>query len=366
MENKIFQDCLKHYTGNFGNKPFWDKLAEKHGYKSKNTIRDAFNNERKRRGIPPKDAGIQFQEAYKIKSDGTICSDKLIEISEEELKNPDRLMELHGFDPVEFEVFSAEQTLWHGQHSWRQGGGLLLKYRSRIVVRPRVDRLSLENIEEFFNNLKVPISPKAKKQSPKGDFVLEICPADLHIGTKGVYEEKTTVLEKVEKTIGDILEKAKGYSIQKVILAPVGVTSNGTRIESDGSTQGEIFDMGGTCMILFINRLLEIAPAELKYIAGNHDGSIGLFLTKALGFYYKDNPNVTIDDSELPRKFDLIGKALVGWSHGSMAKINIGSWLQSEARHLWSDAQVAENIRKERGDCKIPICNDRDRLVALQ
>lgn len=56
MKEKIFLDCQKQKQINGGVKPFWGKLAKKHGYSSGEKLRWVFKNESKRRGTLGKDA----------------------------------------------------------------------------------------------------------------------------------------------------------------------------------------------------------------------------------------------------------------------------------------------------------------------
>jgi len=51
LKESIFLDCQKQKQINGGVKPFWEKLAKKHGYKSGENLRWAFKNERKSRGM---------------------------------------------------------------------------------------------------------------------------------------------------------------------------------------------------------------------------------------------------------------------------------------------------------------------------
>lgn len=55
MNDKIFEDCLSHYSQSDGHTRFWPELAEKHHYKGGEELRDKFKKERRRRGIPARD-----------------------------------------------------------------------------------------------------------------------------------------------------------------------------------------------------------------------------------------------------------------------------------------------------------------------
>ena len=55
LDQRIFEDCLSHYTKSDGHTKFWPDLALKYNFKDGEDIRDKFKKERKRRGIPSRD-----------------------------------------------------------------------------------------------------------------------------------------------------------------------------------------------------------------------------------------------------------------------------------------------------------------------
>ncbi|RKJ71127.1 hypothetical protein D7X33_22615, partial [Butyricicoccus sp. 1XD8-22] len=54
---------------------------------------------------------IKYKENTEILGDGSQKSDKLIEMSLEQSKNPDYLLEAHGFDTNEWELTSAKNSI---------------------------------------------------------------------------------------------------------------------------------------------------------------------------------------------------------------------------------------------------------------
>ena len=56
-----------------------------------------------------------FKAISEIRGDGTYTNTKLIELSEDDQKSPDVLLEKHGFDKNKFELVSAKNTMWHSQ-----------------------------------------------------------------------------------------------------------------------------------------------------------------------------------------------------------------------------------------------------------
>ena len=94
-------------------------------------------------------AKLSYKSESSINKDGTLTSDKLIAIKEDELKNPNSLLNAHGFDVKEWELVSARNNIWN---VYSKQDGVQELYSSKIVVKPRTE-ISLEEIKEFYNDL---------------------------------------------------------------------------------------------------------------------------------------------------------------------------------------------------------------------
>jgi hypothetical protein len=148
LEKSIFEECYKHYISGWKLGETWGSLAEKFSYSSAEALRNSFKRERDRRGIPGKNADTNLdynKDNYKIseeiKADGSITSDKLIEICEMDKHNPEILLKAHGFNPNTFELVNAKNNLWHMA---KKGGSRLLLYQSKITVKPIVAKWTEE------------------------------------------------------------------------------------------------------------------------------------------------------------------------------------------------------------------------------
>ena len=73
MEQKIFEECLKHYRADFGLGESWQSLADKYGYKSGEYLRSMFKNERKKRGIKGKNQSQIREMPYEDKPRVAVC-----------------------------------------------------------------------------------------------------------------------------------------------------------------------------------------------------------------------------------------------------------------------------------------------------
>ena len=66
-----------------------------------------------------------------------------------------------------------------------------------------------------------------------------------------------------------------------------------------------------------IDLLRQIAPVEGFYVCSNHDEVNTYSIVSNVKAWYRQDKDVTIDKSPMPRKYFLYGNTLVGYSHGS-------------------------------------------------
>ena len=89
-----------------------------------------------------------YKEVSEYKSDGSHISDKLIRLTEQDLKNPNKVLEAHGFDASEWELTNARHSMWN------QSTDKTL-HSSRITVKPKVNGFNIEKvIEKTMSNIK--------------------------------------------------------------------------------------------------------------------------------------------------------------------------------------------------------------------
>jgi len=357
LENKIFEECLEYYQGNIKT-PFWEGLAKKHGYgegkKAKGRIRSHFHSERKKRGIEKDDSVFVSRERQEIKGDGTVTlNDKMLNLSDEDGKDPNKVLEAAGFDSKKFDLINASFGKWEMSES---GGGTKKLRSCKISARPKSGQgLSLSDIDKWFEKLKTkikskPYSPKQHNENSKN--VLEIDLADMHIGSQSYPNDGILIEDRFKGIINDITERCKGKSFKKIYLINLGdlyhyngvskTTQSGTQMETNAMNFYEMFDMGLDLLIYAIDELSKISYLEVVFVHGNHDKDISYASGKALEFYYRNNKNISFDISDSLRKWKKIGKVLLGLCHGDMPKNNLVSWLNTEARSEVSSTVYSE------------------------
>lgn len=353
----------------------WTEIIDEYSIPlSRNTLRNACSNvygsvfvkeyfEKKRKremeDLSEEIAPLSFpryKEQTDVNKDGSFTSDRLIEINEENLKNPEFLLNAHGYDPLEWELVSARNSIWN------QGGksGVKNLYASKINVKPRTDILiTLNKIEEFFNRLDRNYSkPEILKNNSylDGDKLLLIDIADLHMNLQATLfstnnEYNCEIAEKLFfYVIEDILSRTEKYNFKEIIFCIggdmlngdnlLGATTKGTPQNSD-THYYDAYEKLCSMVIKAIDVLKEKCKVSVIYVMGNHDELTGFKLAKYVDAWFRDDNNVEVDYQPLPRKYKVFGKTLFCFAHdGDIKKLPM--LIADEAREFWSKVDTTE------------------------
>lgn len=297
----------------------------------------------------------KLQSSIEYKSDGSIISEKFITVRDGEEMTPDFLLEAHGLKKGLWEVTSYKNNIWNSQGK----DGKQIMYQSKLSARPTAQGLSFIDIDKYFQNKTFkydkPLT-KPLQYDPSGQ-ILEVCLPDLHSGLlawrkeTGADYDVHIAKERFFKCIYDIRDRCINQYFKKIIFVTLGdllhfdndnqTTTKGTFQQADGR-MAKIYDATLDMLIDGITVLGEMAPVEVIYIQGNHDGVTGYTLLKATEKAFRNDPNITFDTEPNPQKHRLIGKSLIGWVHGDMPKQNMGAWLQESAREEYGKSEFAE------------------------
>jgi hypothetical protein len=365
LDSKIFDRCLKKYEKI--NSESWEDIAKEYPnlFKSGEHLRMCFRNEYRKKGYVvghPKsqisadgEEILNYKESTEIHGNGNITSDKLIRICEEDSKNPVKVMQMHGFDPNQWNLISCRNNMWHMQ---KKGGDRLLCYQSKITVAPKksgewstklVDEIfdKLDKKGHIFNN-----SIKPRNITKNGKILL-LGISDLHLGLLSTNhstgnEYNAQIAEEVFlETISKIKQEVQGKIFEKIIFLvgndflnmdnTRGETNNGTPQEND-SIWFDLIDKAIELVIRGINEFLPIAPVDVVYVKSNHDLESFYGIMRVVDVYYRNNSNVNVDYSPLPRKYYQYGKNLFGFSHDIEMKRALDIFTV-EAKDQWSSSE---------------------------
>lgn len=200
-----------------------------------------------------------------------------------------------------------------------------------------------------------PFVEKSNYEFRENGVLAEINLADVHLG-KLCWKEETgnnydikTAIKIFRDAIDYKINQLKKYPIDR-ILFPVGndffqvdnlqnTTTAGTPQDVD-SRYGKMFREGTKLIIETVERLQQLAPVDLIICPGNHDKLSIFFLGEILEIHYRNNPNVTTDNSLTPRKYYKYGKNLLGFAHGDGLKLNdLPMIMAAEASKWWGETK---------------------------
>ena len=288
--------------------------------------------------------------------DRSIILEKLMAITEEDQKSPERVMILLGFDPELWKFRSLKMTLWTGQRGQLLGGGAEPLHSVKAHIEPKTVAGTpvadlLATITKRLNAETVPLPRPPARKVLKSSRVLEFPQTDWHLGNdafEGDYDAEAVIRAGHADLLGQATAGAPIGRIVLPVLSDIFHYDTKSRTTTGGTPMGtslrphEMVDLGVRLMADLIRDCLEIAPVEVVQVAGNHDYMLTLMLMVAMEQRYTNNKHLTIDRSEAMRKWRLLGVNLVAWMHGELPKSRAKNWLPVEASEAWSRAQYAE------------------------
>lgn len=276
----------------------------------------------------------KYKETVEVNGDGSQKSDKLIRLNEQDMKNPTKLLEAHGFNSTEWELVNARNSMWNSYVD-------NTLYSSRITVKPKVNGLDIEAIIEKINS-----KLHTRKVIPlvdKGERMLEIPLFDLHFGIGD--------LEYYEETLAEIIETIQ-YRNWDTIFIPIGQDALHTEGFNGTTTSGTIIgevdfekaldELNEFYTILIDEAIKNSNNVQVMFSAGNHDQLAGYMFVRMLQKQYKDSPSVKFDTEMKTRKSFVWKDIFVGVTHGDKGGNKIKENFMSEFGRQIAKANIIE------------------------
>lgn len=196
-----------------------------------------------------------------------------------------------------------------------------------------------------------PIYPPIVREKITDGHLLVIDPADVHIGkicssfeTGEDYNSEIAVTRVLEGVRG-LIQKSSAVRIDKIILVcgndilhvdnPANTTTSGTRQDADGMWYDN-FNKAKRLYIDILEMLIPIADVHVVYCPSNHDYMSGFMLMQVIEAWFKNNKNVTFDNTIAHRKYFGYGNNCIGFTHGDGAKTNDLPLLMAQETDHWS------------------------------
>lgn len=239
-------------------------------------------------------------------------------------------------------------------------------FKVQAVIEPRpaddIESLTEAVMERFMARAQryaPPALTHARAVKPGVRYLLELSLQDIHYGK---YANPLEVGHGYSLAIASrnwrqaslqLLAKAEPYNLDAVhiVLGSDALHVNSGKNQTIGGTpqemQGryhEAFDCALDNYIWLVAESLgRAARVVVTLVPGNHGGEHELFLAKSLKAWYRNTPEVTIDDSPRLRKVFEFGDVLLMHTHGHGVKLkDLPMLLASEYREAWGRTRFRE------------------------
>jgi hypothetical protein len=281
--------------------------------------------------------------------DGSLSSTKLVEMQDEDAKNPHCILKAHGFEPELWELVSAKNSIWQAQC---KSGATKTLYSSKITVKPLKNGLDYTKITEHFKKFaqEYKVEAVVPRQYEHGAELLVPCFYDVHVGKLAEYDETNNsydlniARERMLNSVDSYIDRLKDRKFEKILYVVgsdyfnceyTGSTVAGTK-QDNSCRYTTMFKKGVEILIEVIDRFAGIAPIEVLFIPGNHSGAASEYTASVvLEAWYRNSTVVTVDSTPTPRKYRRFGKNLLAFAHGDSEKGRIHSLMSIEAAEEW-------------------------------
>ena len=312
------------------------KLTEEFGFYCTDDMVKNRESRLKQRGNRHQDEAIKGKETTEIYRDGSQSSEKLIEMSLEQSKDPEYLLKAHGYDVNAWELVSARNNIWN---AYSKQDGIQTLYSSKIVVKPRQNELGIEQLVEAIKEVQ-PVNIKTSAVEVKDKRLLEVAIFDPHFGISDYEYYKPT-----QAAILSILSSRAWEEVLFIVGQDTfhnddfrGRTANGTQIETV-----DMVKAWNDCRQFYeplIEKAIQFARSvKVMYSKGNHDESMSWAFVQYLKARF---PQLTVDDEVTERKVHTFGANFIGVTHGDKARKNLHIIFPNEFPVEWSRAKCRE------------------------
>jgi hypothetical protein len=233
---------------------------------------------------------------------------------------------------------------------WQAANG---EYRFSIVTKDNIDN---SQIFSSVQNLIRDYAPEYPEiEYTKGNHLLVINPADIHIGKYAAEKETgdkyntNIAIERVVEGVFGLIDKAKGFEIDRILFClgndvlhvdnVYSTTTKGTYQDTDGKWWKH-YEIALELYVKCIEVLRELAPVDCIHSMSNHDYQSGFHLANSLKAWFRDCPEINIDSGVAHRKYYKYGNSLIGLEHGDGAKLaNLPLLMAQEESKLWAETK---------------------------
>jgi len=276
-----------------------------------------------------------YSETVEILPNGSVKSDKLIQLSLEQAKDQQYILEAHGFDHTEWEVVSAKSSQWN--HSNKEHGTSLM-YSSKVTVKPKKDSNELTK-EDIISKLSGEVKSVVIPVNYVGENNLVIGLADLHFGIT----QLSDTLVKLDD-IKSIIQN--GY--KQIVIEQLGDLFHSSQMKTSQTLKGTILDDvdmvkaiedAKTFFDVIITEALRYSKkVSVEHASGNHSDFEYMFLIYLEAKY----PDVKVNYHNDYRTAYMLDNVGIMLTHGDTAKNKLPQLFATEYKMIWSLSETME------------------------
>lgn len=300
---------------------------------------------------------------------GEVVFDEIIELLVGEQLTPEHVMAAHNLKPSEWKVVLFTSNVWQSQV---KGGNKIALWQSKLTVKPNANGVDIESAVKHFEMLDRKGVNPVPMVLQTGNRMAEVNISDAHLGklcwhgdTPEDYDSKIAK-QVFNSVIGEISMRLSILPIEEILFVwandffnsdnEAKTTTAGTPQDTDLRAK-KMFNIGCEMLVTAIESLKHatnnpdvIIPVKTFYTPSNHDEETSYHALGFLKAWFRNDPDVTVDQDAYPRKYIAYGNSLTGFTHGDKENSNgskdkasrLASLMPIEARDLWGKAKYCE------------------------
>lgn len=216
----------------------------------------------------------------------------------------------------------------------------LYQVKAWLIRQPNIDFAikELESLKQDYLDqyLDSPVRTYPYIPASTSGNLLELSLPDVHFGKLAWFKETgsdsydTKIAERYyDAAFGALLSRVKGIFFERIVLVlgndlfhvdnRSNTTTKGTVVDTD-SRYFKVFRKVRQLIIKKIEELATIAPVTIKIVPGNHDEHTTWHLGDSLECWFKNRPDVEIDNEPIAKKVFEWGEVMLMWVHGDKGK----------------------------------------------
>lgn len=277
-------------------------------------------------------SGTKKEEYETYFNNGTIEAQKVVNLPRGTKENPDKVLEILGYDPLRWEIVFMKFSIWEA-HTREQSTKEL--YAVQYKLKPKNEEVTEEEvkgaIEKYIKTTIKPLKlPKRKKQT--GELLIE-CPAiELHLGklahhidTGENYDHKIAS-QRFRDIIAELIEYQSITKATELMITIGGdffnsdtytnETTAGTPQHNDMRFQ-KMFLVGLSLYTESLLKLREIFDTiRVNLNSGNHDKMSSFYLYIALGQRFQNDSIISFSNEYKSMQVYEFGDNAIFTHHG--------------------------------------------------